>query len=463
MRWLTLLLVAALTGFAQAPPAPGRSTSSKDAPPKAAAAAKAAPAAPANKWPIVKLAVEGNRHYTSQQVLALAGLKAGQVAGKEEFDAARDRLLASGFFEMVAYTFEPAPGQDGEIGTFQVTEVEPTYPVRFEALGVPAEELVALVAAKDPLFSTASVPPSKAVLDRYVGWIQELLASKGSAEKVVARVDAAGADKLAVVFRPARNLPVVAQVTFDGNMAVPQNALRDAISGVAVGVPYTEEHFRELLNTGVRPLYDARGRLRVAFTKIRTEPVKDVQGLHVFVNVEEGESFQLSKLEIAGPSPLKPEQLLKAGDVPTGETANFDRVGEGLERMRKALLHAGFMEAKLTTSRAIDDAKKEVVVTVHVDPGPLFSMGKLTITGLDLDGEAEMRRIWAMKEGKPFNADYPQLFLNSVREQGLFDNLGNTKPEVKINDQDHTADVTLVFGGAPPQPKQGRGRGGRPF
>jgi outer membrane protein insertion porin family len=229
---------------------------------------------------------------------------------------------------------------------------------------------------------------------------------------------------------------------------------------VAVGVPYTEEHFRELLNTGVRPVYEARGRLRVVFTKIRTEHAKDVQGLHVFVTVEEGDSYQLSKLDIARPGPVRPEDLLKAGDVPTGEAVNFDRIGEGLERMRKTLLHAGYMEAKLTTSRAIDDAKKEVAVSVHIDPGPLFLMGKLTITGLDLDGEAEMRRIWAIKEGKAFNADYPQLFLSSVRERGLFDNLGNTKPETKINDQDHTVDVTLVFAGAPPQPKQGRrGRG----
>jgi outer membrane protein assembly factor BamA len=457
---LAFLLVAALMGFAQAPTAPRRAAPSKDGSAKTAPAPNAQPALSANKWPIVKLAVEGNRHYTSQQVLALAGLKVGEVAGKEEFDAARDRLVASGFFEMVAYRFEPAPGQDGEIGTFQVTEVEPTYPVRFEALGVPSQELEALLHARDPLFSTVSVPPSKPALDRYVGWIQELLASKGSQEKVVARVDAADGDKLAIVFRPARNLPVLAQVTFDGNKAVPQNALRDAISGVAVGVPYTEEHFRELLNTGVRPLYEARGRLRVAFTKIRSEPAKDVQGLHVFVTVEEGDSYQLSKLEIAGSSPLKPEDLLKAGDVPTGEAVNFDRIGEGLERMRKMLLHGGYMEAKLTTTRAIDDAKKEVAVTVHVDPGPLFLMGKLTINGLDLDGEAEMRRIWAIKEGKPFNADYPQLFLNSIRERGLFDNLGSTRPEVKINDQDHTADVTLVFGGASPQSKQGRrGRG----
>jgi hypothetical protein len=83
-------------------------------------------------------------------------------------------------------------------------------------------------------------------------------------------------------------------------------------------------------------------------------------------------------------------------------------------------------------------------------------MGKLTIAGLDLDGEAEMRRIWGIQEGKPFNADYPQIFLNSIHEQGLFDNLGQTKPAVKVNDQDHTVDVTLNFAGEGPKPKQKR-------
>src|SRR6516162_9805544 len=156
---MVFLLIAVLIGFGQTPPAPRRSTIPKDS--KTDAPPQAAPAAAVEKWPIVKLAVEGNRNYTTEQVLRLAGLTIGQVAGKEEFDAARDRLVASGFFEMVAYTFEPAPNQDGEIGTFQVTEVEPAYPVRFEALGVAANELEAMLRGKDPLFSTASVPPSK--------------------------------------------------------------------------------------------------------------------------------------------------------------------------------------------------------------------------------------------------------------------------------------------------------------
>ena len=437
-------MLASVLGFAQSP---AKRPSQKKT---------AAPAAASDKWPIVRLAVEGNRHYSRDEILAVAGLKIGQLAGKAEFDAARDRLVASGFFEMVAYRFDPAPDQPGEVGTFQVTEVDASYPARFEDLGAPDAELEAMLRGKDPLFSRAGLPPTKPVLDRYVSWLQEYLASKGSQEKLIARVNATGPERYEIVFRPARNLPAVAQVTFEGNKVLSQQDLREAISAVAVGAPYTEDHFRELLNTQIRPRYEAVGRLRVAFSKVRAEPVQDVQGLHVFVTVNEGDTYQLNKVAIEGPTPLRPESLLKEGKIPTGQPANFDHVNEGLERMRKALLHAGFMEAKVSAGRSIDDTKKTVDLAIHVEPGPQFLMGKLTIVGLDLDGEFEMKRIWAIKEGKPFNADYPQIFLDDVRAQGLFDNLGTTKPETKVNQQDHTVDVTLTFAGAGPPQKQRR-------
>jgi outer membrane protein assembly factor BamA len=203
-----------------------------------------------------------------------------------------------------------------------------------------------------------------------------------------------------------------------------------------------------------------RGRVRVSFPEIRTEPAKDVQGVNVTVTVDEGQSYELGKVAIEGPSPLAPDVLLKAGDFKTGDVANFDRVSQGLERIRLAMRHAGYLEAKVTTDRRIDNDKKAVDVAVHIDAGPRFTMGKLNIVGLDLNGEFEIKRIWTMKEGGPFNADYPELFLTRVREEGLFENLGKTKSEFKIDDRDHTADVTLTFAGENPDQKPGsRGRG----
>jgi outer membrane translocation and assembly module TamA len=100
---------------------------------------------------------------------------------------------------------------------------------------------------------------------------------------------------------------------------------------------------------------------------------------------------------------------------------------------------------------------------VRVEAGDQYHMGRLTITGLDLNGEAEMKRIWGMPEGKPFNPEYPDNFLKGVRSEGMFDNLGDTKADVKLNQKDHIADVTLNFKGAPPKPDRPGGWPGANF
>jgi hypothetical protein len=88
-------------------------------------------------------------------------------------------------------------------------------------------------------------------------------------------------------------------------------------------------------------------------------------------------------------------------------------------------------------------------------------MGRLEIHGLDLNAEAEMKKIWMLKEGGPFNPDYPDFFLKRIQQDGVFDNLGATKSDSKRNEKDHTVDVTLTFKGADPAQKVTGGRGGR--
>ena len=455
MKWVWLLVLACGLAWAQ--------TAKKGAPAKKAATPSPAPAsapAPANKWPVQKLMVEGNRAYTADQVLAAAGIKIGQLAGRQEFEGARDRLIATGAFETVGYKFEPGADQQGYVATFQVTEVEPAFPVRFEELGVPDKDVEAMLHARDPLFSKARLPATKAIMDRYTAWIQEYLASKNLKEPIAAKVTPVTSDQFAIVFRPARGLPAVGAVTFSGNQVVPQGVLREAISGVGVGAPYSEAGFREILNNAVRPVYEQRGRVRVSFPEVRAEPMPggEVAGVHVFVKIDEGVSYELGKVEIAGPTPIEPPTLIKAGDFKTGDVANMDKVADGIDKIRKAVRHAGYLDVKVTNERRIDDAKKAVDIVVHVDAGVQYMMGKLTLVGLDLDSEAEITRIWTMKEGKPLNPDYPDHFLSVIKEQGLFDNLGQTKADLKVDEKRHVADVTLNFKGGGPPAQRRRGR-----
>jgi len=442
MTWLLLLLMCG-TG-AGIPGAFAQTSRSK----------KPAPVRP-TRWPIVSLRVEGSHNYTEAQILAITGLKTGQLAGKDDFEAAREKLAATGMFETVGYKFGPSGDKDGYAASFQVVEVSPAYPIRFEELGVPDKDLTAYLRAKDPLFAPR-LAATKAVLERYRGWIKEYLAAHKADDQIIAKVTPTGPNEFAIVFRPSRSDPAVAEVSFEGNEVIPSTVLQNAIAEVAVGAPYKETSFRQFLDMSVRPLYDARGRIRVAFTKIAVTKASDVQGLAVKVTLTEGPAYDFTGVRVAGAEHFNGARLLRTAKFKTGGVADFDEIGKGVDRIKKALAHQGYVLSDVHIERQIDDAKKTVSLVLHVDEGPQFVFGKLNVNGLDLNGEAAIRKMWTHTPGSPYNPEYADYFLHQVHDLGMFDNLGETRAETKVDEKTHTVDVSLYFKYAPPVEKKKR-------
>ena len=406
------------------------------------------PTAPPGRWPINRLTVEGASRYPAERILAVANLKSGVIAGKVELDAARNRLLETGVFESVGYRFGPTSSGKSIVVTLQVVEVAEVYPIRFERLEAPSSELEALLKSSDPFFSN-KIPATPQVLGRYVKAIGAFLASRNKAEPVTGKLTTDDSGNLVVVFSPTAPPPVVAEVRFTGNTVVPVIALQRAITGVSIGMPYNEARFRQLLDASIRPLYDARGRIRVTFPKLQVEKAQQVNGVAVTVEVVEGDVYQLGEVRFQGEG-IAEKELREAGDFKAGDFADFAAIEAGLDRIKKLLRRQGFLKPETSLERAVDDQKKKVDLIVHVDKGPGFVYGKLLIEGLDLNAEAVVRRLWGAKQGTPFDVDYPEYFLKRIREYGVFDNLGRTKSAAKIDQQSRTVDVTLLFGSGEP-------------
>jgi outer membrane protein assembly factor BamA len=373
----------------------------------------------------------------------------GQVAGKEDLEAARARLMDSGVFASIAYSFGPAPSNKGFRVTYEVIEAPDVFPFRFERLDASPKEMEDWLRRSDPLFLDR-IPATQPVLKRYSRSVEAYLASQGKKETVVGGLTPDDAGQMVVVFSPAAPPPSVAQVMFTGNTTISTPILQNVMAGVAVGTLYTEARFRQVLDANIRPLYDAAGRIRVAFPKVTVEPAKDVQGVAVSVEIQEGEVYSLDKVKFDGTG-LPEKELLRVADFKTGEVANFKEIDAGLDRMKKRLTRDGYMHPQTRVDRAIRDSEKKVDLVVHVDPGTRYVFGKLTLEGLDINGEAAIRKIWSMKPGAPFDTQYPDYFLSRIREDGLFDNLGKTTSAIRVDEQSHTVDVTLSFA-APEKP-----------
>jgi outer membrane protein insertion porin family len=389
------------------------------------------------------LKVEGIHNYTADQILAVAGIHAGDTAGKTEFEAARQRLLATGVFATAGYHFAPAKDNKGYDASFEVSEIEQMYPARFQNLPATDAELRDWLKQKDPLFAP-KIPATKPELDRYAQWIAEFLAKRDYHEPVAGRVIAENPSELVIVFLPAKGLPVVARAIFANTGAVAAGVAQTAMYGVAIGIPYAEPQYRLLLDTTIRPLYEARGMIRVSFPKIEVEPAKDVDGLVVTTQVEPGPVYKLGKVNFRGAASSS-DELDQLAKLKTEQPVNFDEVKAGQQRVEQSLRRGGYLHVKSEVKRDLHDADHTVDLTFQITPGPQFTQGKVDIVGLDLVSEPVIRKMWGLQPGKPFNIEYPDHFLARVKEDGIFDNLKTTRAETKVNSEEHTVDVTLYF------------------
>ena len=411
---------------------------------KAKRAPAATPAKPAQAagFPLASVSVEGNRLYSAEQILRAAGLRIGQAMETKDFEAARQRLLDSQMFASVGFSFAPNAANTGYAGKIQVLEVEPVYPFRFEDL--PAEEtvLTSLLQSRNPLLG-ARIPATKEMLAKFAREIDEYLKPRGFDAGVQGKVAADAPGELTIVFRPAVDRPVVAEVKFTGNEVIETPRLADALAGVAVGVPYTEKAMRQLLESSLRPLYEARGRLRVKFGAVTTAPAAKVNGLIVTTAIEEGPSYTIGEIQFAG-APFD-EDWMKTGGFRVKETANFDQLHEAEKRVVARLKREGYLRAASALERRIDDGAKRVDLTVRMDPGPQYRFGKLTIVGLDIVAEPEIRKLWGLAPGKPMDAEFPDYFLKRIKEDRVLERLKDTRSELKLDEKERSADVILYF------------------
>jgi len=254
-------------------------------------------------------------------------------------------------------------------------------------------------------------------------------------------------------------------VHFVGNEVLPTTTLVSSLSQVAVGVPYSDATMHQLLDASTRALYEERGRVGVTFPKVVVEKAEKVDGVKVTITVKEGESYNLGAVKVMGVPPEEADAIKHIGKWRAGDIANLEEVRAGAIKIADRLRSDGYLNATQKTDHTVHENNHTVDALITVNAGPQYHMGKLTIDGLDLLTEPQIRKAWVLTAGTPFRPGYPDQFLKDLRDQGVFENLGETRAEKMVNEKAKVVDVKLFFGAAKPKEKTGvklPGRGGFP-
>jgi outer membrane protein assembly factor BamA len=373
------------------------------------------PAAKPGSDRLVSISGAGSHRYSSEQVAAASGLRAGSTVTRDDLQAGADSLSRLGTFSSVQYRFTTiASGIKVE---FQVADA-PAYPVSFDNFPWFSDaELNAALKAAVVLYD-GTAPGSGTILDSMSAALVSLLATRGVHADVAHALAALPVgDRRIQQFHVEGPALRVEGVDFIEALARNDRAIQERLSDL-VGKPFSRSAVELFEFEQVRPIYLAHAFLRVKFGPVSagftgnpTKPLRDE--VLVVAPIDPGPAYTFSRITWMGNSIISSSDLEKLVALMPGQVANGNRIELTWDHVRNAYGELGYLDVNLVPTPAYDDKAASVSYTVSIDEGPQYRMRELVLTGLSLEGERRIRNAWNIARDAVFNSSIYEQFIAS--------------------------------------------------
>jgi outer membrane protein insertion porin family len=353
-----------------------------------------------------------------------------------DLDAAVQKLGSTGLFTASIYKY--GPSATGTVVTLTVTEANATAKV---VLDIPGLDESAFWSAMAGTLIDKVLPQNPDAAAYYAKSIAAWLSHINRPEQILEEDEAdLNSHSMTAVFQPA-NRPLVAQLRFAGNQAIPAKTLQDLTARLIVDNPYSERQDHAILDANLRPVYEEKGYLKVAFPAIGAEKTADGKMI-LTAAVEEGRVWNLGIVTPSGEG-VDGAAALKAADLKAG-IANWKAVSEGMARMLTELQRTGYIQVRVSTARTFRDDSGTVDVGVDIKRGKMFRFGQLELTGLNDADKHKAEGLWKLQPGAPMDSPYVNEYLKAVFQE--------VKPTAKsvsqqLKTSEDSVTVALTFSG----------------
>jgi len=408
--------------------------------------------APFTAGKLLSVKVTGTERYSEKEILAASGLELGQNANEADFKEAVQRLGNTGLFSDVLYSYSYSPA--GTKLELQLADIDKSklVPARYENfVWFTDPELTTEIQRRVPLFKQM-LPLAGSLPDQVSEALQAIL----NARHLPGRVDylreskpgtGEAEDLISIAYSVADASFPIRDVEFPG-AAPDQLPPLQAAARRLTGAEYVRSSLAIVAKMDYLPVYLQRGYLKAAFAppdaRVVTQTPTEVQVDAIF-RVTPGKVYSTSNVTWKGNAVLPAEQLQSLLHLQLGQPADAVRLAADLESVQKLYHARGYMAARIQAEPRMDDATSTVHYDLSVVEGDQFQMGELEIVGLDSQAKARLQNAWTLREGQPYNSDYPKEFLKSAFHLIPHDEQWVADIREAVDTKDKTVDVTLRF------------------
>jgi outer membrane protein assembly factor BamA len=355
--------------------------------------------------PLREVHAEGSKILTEAQVVSLTGLQPSSQVGKNDLQTAADRLVASGLFSKVSYSFQTRGA--GVLVTYHVEE-SPRIPAYFDNIPWFSDAELGDAIRKTLPFFDGTLPEAGAVVDQASDAVKDLLASHGlqvSLEHIV--IGNPLGEGSIQQFRVEGATVQISKLEFGDPTLTASKAVQQHLPEIQ-GKAFSRMAIDLFLTEAIRPIYLQQGYVRAKLgppeVRLTGNPnQKFPDRITVFVPVTPGEIFHWKEVRWTGNSIVSEFTLNALLGAKPGAVANGTETEAGWDRVREEYGHHGYLEAKLDPVASYDDQAHTISYVVMVQEGLQYHFGKMVITGLSLAGERKLFAAWPIATTSVFD------------------------------------------------------------
>lgn len=390
---------------------------------------------------LVKIVVTGSQRYEQADLVRATGLQENSRVTRQALDASGKRLLDSGAFASVQYTFKPAAGVRAVEADFQVKDAEKVLPAEFENfVWWSDQELEDAIHQAAPLYR-GRLPLAGTLPDDVAAALAKLLESKGVAGSVGHHLFAEmGELPSAFRFKITGGVPKIKDVHFSDATHFPADAQARCVEALQ-NHDYLRSDVKKILERTLAQSYLERGYLKFTIVDVRPT-MSESKDLTVNITLNEGDQYRLAGFAWSGNTAAPSDQLSKLITIKPGDPVNFPKLESNLAAVRKLLRKFGREAAVIKPVAAFSGAN--VTYDFQVTEGDVYRMGNLEIEGLDPEPTAKVRALWKLAPGSAYDNTYVTYFITHLVMK-LPGHTFSCEYVEQPDDSQKTVNVHLVF------------------
>jgi len=374
----------------------------------------------------------------------MAELAPGNALSQSEMQDHGQKLMDTGLFDNLTFSFK------GETLTYTLVPSASLLPVRLKNFP-PAIDKVAEKNLREqiPVYH-GKVPAEGGLLGKVRDALEAMLAAEGITATVTATPSAGvAAQEAAMGFSIMSPAVEVGEFKLDPAQGTPDAKAMEILAKLS-GSAYDSAGSPDQIATYLGNYYHDRGYLEAAIHAIAAEAATvtpEAVRIPFVVSIAPGRQYKLEGVRLAADSLVTQSEFDHQSQIHAGDLAEGQRLTDDWIFVSHQYHNRGYMKAAVHPVPTFDRERGTVSFAVGVEPGPVYTMGKLMIENGADDLRAAMLAAWIMPEGAVFNESALSDYFSKQGNTRLGKTFASSICRYKLtaHDDTHSVDVTLLL------------------